>query len=120
MAWKGSLYFQEDPAPDEPRALKDSVVAFTKNGKLQGIAYRQATIHWLRLPLIPVLNSTRQPDSDGWLICRDILEGTYYPAISIYTLPSQSEGATVSVKFGMRLSDTRAEQAHRALDSTRA
>ena len=32
--------------------------------------------------------------------CRDINEGTYYPAASLYTLPEQSEGATVTFNFG--------------------
>lgn len=31
---------------------------------------------------------------------RGILEGTYYPAVSIYTLPNQDEGASVSANFG--------------------
>ena len=30
----------------------------------------------------------------------DILEGTYYPCASIYTMPEQTEGATVKANFG--------------------
>lgn len=33
-------------------------------------------------------------------IYRDITEGTYYPAASLYTLPEQTEGATVTFNFG--------------------
>ena len=32
--------------------------------------------------------------------CRDLMEGKYYPAISMFTLPHQKEGATMSVNFG--------------------
>ncbi len=45
-------------------------MAFTLNGELQGVAYA------------------------------DVLEGTYYPAASLYTLPQQAEGATVRFNFG--------------------
>jgi hypothetical protein len=31
---------------------------------------------------------------------RDVKEGTYYPAASLYTLPEQTEGATVTFNFG--------------------
>ena len=34
------------------------------------------------------------------MLCRDIHEGTYYPAVSLFTLPEQSEGATVTFNFG--------------------
>lgn len=34
--------------------------------------------------------------------CRDINEGTYSPAASIYTLPEQKDGATVTFNFGMQ------------------
>lgn len=47
-----------------------SVVAFTKNGVLQGPAYT------------------------------DFMDGTYYPAASLFTQPSQTEGATVTFNFG--------------------
>lgn len=33
-------------------------------------------------------------------IFRGMLEGTYYPAESLYTLPTQSEGASITVNFG--------------------
>ncbi len=34
--------------------------------------------------------------------CRDVNEGTYSPAASIYTLPEQKDGATVTFNFGMQ------------------
>eukprot|EP00879_Flechtneria_rotunda_P001658 GHRR01001818.1.p1 GENE.GHRR01001818.1~~GHRR01001818.1.p1 ORF type:complete len:329 (+),score=121.76 GHRR01001818.1:277-1263(+) len=54
----------------EPKPLVGSVVGFSKNGKWQGVAYS------------------------------DVLEGTYYPTASLFTLPEQSEGATVQFNFG--------------------
>ncbi|KAI8474829.1 MAG: concanavalin A-like lectin/glucanase domain-containing protein [Monoraphidium minutum] len=54
----------------EARPLPGSGVAFSKNGELQGVAYS------------------------------DILEGTYYPAVSLYTRHCQPEGATVTFNFG--------------------
>ena len=60
---------QEDEQEAGP--LAGSGVAFTKNGVLQGVAYR------------------------------DIPEGTYYPAASLYTRHCQAaEGATVAFNFG--------------------
>ncbi len=35
------------------------------------------------------------------MLRRDVHEGTYYPAVSLFTLPEQSEGATVTFNFGM-------------------
>ena len=32
---------------------------------------------------------------------RDLVEGAYYPCASIYTLPEQTEGATVTFNFGV-------------------
>ncbi|KAA6425420.1 MAG: Set1 Ash2 histone methyltransferase complex subunit ASH2 [Trebouxia sp. A1-2] len=69
VTWKGELYFVDEPTAD-PAKLEGSLVAFTKNGRMQGIAYR------------------------------DINEGTYSPAASIYTLPEQKDGATVTFNFG--------------------
>eukprot|EP01023_Acetabularia_acetabulum_P009550 TRINITY_DN14307_c0_g1_i1.p1 TRINITY_DN14307_c0_g1~~TRINITY_DN14307_c0_g1_i1.p1 ORF type:complete len:386 (+),score=51.10 TRINITY_DN14307_c0_g1_i1:152-1159(+) len=54
----------------EPEQLKGSFVAFYKNGVFQGKAFE------------------------------DILEGTYYAAVSIFTLPEQTDGATLRVGFG--------------------
>lgn len=67
--YKGKWMRIEDP---EPKAdpLPGSVIAFTRNGVLQGVAFR------------------------------DFLEGTYHPAASLYTLPEQAEGATVAFSFG--------------------
>ena len=39
------------------------------------------------------------------MVYRGILEGTYYPEESLYTLPSQTEGATITVNFGESFSD---------------
>ncbi|KAF5840474.1 hypothetical protein DUNSADRAFT_16565 [Dunaliella salina] len=53
-----------------PKTLMGSTVAFSLNGQSQGAAYK------------------------------DIPEGTYYPAASLYTLPEQTEGVTVAFNFG--------------------
>lgn len=54
--YKGKLYYRGTQGIDpEPKPLRGSFIAFTINGKYQGIAYR------------------------------DIPEGTYYPAVSLYT-----------------------------------
>ncbi|GAX74000.1 hypothetical protein CEUSTIGMA_g1450.t1 [Chlamydomonas eustigma] len=62
--------FYEEEPEPTPVPLPGSFIKFFVNGVDQGQAYF------------------------------DILEGTYYPAISIFTLPEQREGATVSVNFG--------------------
>jgi Set1/Ash2 histone methyltransferase complex subunit ASH2 len=51
-------------------SLPGSFIAFTKNGKFQGVAYT------------------------------DIYEGTYYPTISLYTKPTQAHPASVTANFG--------------------
>ncbi|PNH04790.1 Set1/Ash2 histone methyltransferase complex subunit ASH2 [Tetrabaena socialis] len=53
-----------------PETLPGSVIAFSVNGVPQGVAFR------------------------------DFHEGTYYPAVSLYTLPEQTDGATVTLNFG--------------------
>lgn len=69
--YKGNLYLKEEPADEAaPKELAGAVIAFSRNGVSQGIAYR------------------------------DMVEGTYCPAVSLYTLPEQAEGATLSVNFG--------------------
>ncbi len=50
--------------------VQGSMVAFSLNGQSQGAAFK------------------------------DIPEGTYYPAVSLYTLPEQTEGVTVAFNFG--------------------
>ena len=35
------------------------------------------------------------------MVCREVLEGTYYPALSMYTMPEQKEGATAAFNFGV-------------------
>lgn len=67
--YKGALY-QVLPEQIEPRVLPGSVLAFTRNGVVQGVAFK------------------------------DILEGSYYPMASVFTLPEQKEGATVTFNFG--------------------
>lgn len=55
----------------DPRLpLQGSFVAFRKNGEWQGVAYR------------------------------DISNGRYFPAVSVFTLPEQLDGAAVSANFG--------------------
>lgn len=39
VTWKGELYCVDEPTAD-PAKLEGSLVAFTKNGQMQGIAYR--------------------------------------------------------------------------------
>jgi len=41
VTWKGQLFFEDKPEP-EPPALPGSLVAFSLNGSLQGVAYRRA------------------------------------------------------------------------------
>ena len=41
VTWKGQLFFEDKPEP-EPPALPGSLVAFSLNGALQGVAYRRA------------------------------------------------------------------------------
>mmetsp|Transcript_13808 Transcript_13808/g.37303 ORF Transcript_13808/g.37303 Transcript_13808/m.37303 type:complete len:297 (-) Transcript_13808:206-1096(-) len=53
-----------------PKTLLGSTIAFSLNGQSQGAAYK------------------------------DIPEGTYYPAASLYTMPEQTEGVTVAFNFG--------------------
>lgn len=55
---------------EEPEPLEGSQIAFMVNGELQGVAYT------------------------------DIFQGTYYPAASLYTMPSQTDGAAVTFNFG--------------------
>jgi Set1/Ash2 histone methyltransferase complex subunit ASH2 len=69
VRFKGGLY-EEASDQSEPDPLPGSVLAFTRNGVLQGVAIR------------------------------DLLEGTYFPTASLYTLPQQKEGATVTFNFG--------------------
>ena len=44
VVWKGDLYFVDQPEPN-PEELKGSLVAFVKNGVLQGTAYRYPASH---------------------------------------------------------------------------
>lgn len=60
----------EEEQEPKPTQLQGSAVHFFLNGVHQGVAYT------------------------------DILEGTYYPAVSLFTLPEQKEGASVQVNFG--------------------
>lgn len=56
VAWKGGLYFRDEPGGEESKPLKGSLVAFTKNGRLQGVAYRHvAVISSVDVPANPAL-----------------------------------------------------------------
>jgi Set1/Ash2 histone methyltransferase complex subunit ASH2 len=70
VKYKGRLYFTEDEAPGEARPLAGAFVAFWVNGEPQGRAFL------------------------------DVREGTYYPALSIFTHPQQQQPAEVGVNFG--------------------
>lgn len=70
VKYKGRLYFTEDEQPQEARPLPGSFVAFSVNGQWQGKAY-----------------------------C-DVVEGTYYPAVSLYTHAHQMVPAALAVNFG--------------------
>ncbi len=41
VTWKGQLFFEEKPET-EPPVLPGSLVAFSRNGELQGVAFRRA------------------------------------------------------------------------------
>lgn len=60
----------ESPDAPQPEQLKGSAIAFTRNGVSQSVAFR------------------------------DIPEGTYLPAVSLFTDQSQTEGARVACNFG--------------------
>jgi Set1/Ash2 histone methyltransferase complex subunit ASH2 len=67
--WKGTYYYVDEP-PAEQAPMVGAVVGFSKNGKFQGVAYK------------------------------DFLGAVYYPAASIYSMPEQTDGATVTFNFG--------------------
>uniref|UniRef100_A0A383WIE8 B30.2/SPRY domain-containing protein n=1 Tax=Tetradesmus obliquus TaxID=3088 RepID=A0A383WIE8_TETOB len=64
------LLYQVQEDEPEPKPLPGSFVGFFRNGQWQGKA------------------------------AEDLLEGTYYPTVSLFTLPEQAEGATVTMNFG--------------------
>ena len=53
MTWKGELYFVDEPTAD-PGKLEGSLVAFTKNGLMQGVAYRLSPL--LQGFIVQILN----------------------------------------------------------------
>jgi Set1/Ash2 histone methyltransferase complex subunit ASH2 len=63
-------FYYREEQLPEPQPLPGSALAFSLNGAPQGVAYRE------------------------------LLEGTYYPAAAVFTLPEQKEGAAVSFNFG--------------------
>mmetsp|Transcript_34775 Transcript_34775/g.88072 ORF Transcript_34775/g.88072 Transcript_34775/m.88072 type:complete len:333 (-) Transcript_34775:313-1311(-) len=69
VRYKGALYYLDEHEPDA-QPLQGAVIAFTRNGELQGPAFT------------------------------DFPDGTYYPAASLYTLPTQTQGACVTFNFG--------------------
>ena len=89
----------DEPDP-EPAVLPGSVVAFTKNGQYEGVAYRcvvQAKYHrWVTVKL----SASAAFSVAVTCALRDIMEGTYYPAASLFTHPLQAEGASVTFNFG--------------------
>ena len=62
--------YYEDEPEPTPEILAGSVISFTVNGVPQGGAFT------------------------------DVMEGTYYPCASIYTMPEQGEGARLRANFG--------------------
>lgn len=64
------MLYQVQDDEPDPKPLAGSLIGFSKNGVWQGVA------------------------------ARDVLEGTYYPTVSLFTLPDQAEGASVSLNFG--------------------
>ena len=50
--------------------------------------------------MYPLQNAVLVTSIDSPAACRDLKEGTYCPAVSLYTLPDQAEGATVTLNFG--------------------
>jgi len=62
--------YYEDEPEPTPEVLAGSSISFTVNGVPQGAAFT------------------------------DVMEGTYYPCASIYTMPEQAEGATLRACFG--------------------
>ena len=71
VRYRGQLYFTEDSASDQPEPLPDSFIEFFVNGRSQGRCFEGG-----------------------------VLEGTYYPSVSLYTHASQTEPAHVCVQFG--------------------
>jgi len=63
-------WMQLDEPEVAPRPLIGSMIGFSKNGVFQGVAFK------------------------------DFSEGTYYPTVSLFTLPEQEAGATVTLNFG--------------------
>lgn len=71
MRYNGQLYFTEDDSITEAQPLATSFIEFFVNGESQGRAFIDS-----------------------------IKEGTYYPAISLYTHARQVEPVQVKVNFG--------------------
>eukprot|EP00201_Polytomella_parva_P022601 CAMPEP_0175044804 /NCGR_PEP_ID=MMETSP0052_2-20121109/4033_1 /TAXON_ID=51329 ORGANISM="Polytomella parva, Strain SAG 63-3" /NCGR_SAMPLE_ID=MMETSP0052_2 /ASSEMBLY_ACC=CAM_ASM_000194 /LENGTH=193 /DNA_ID=CAMNT_0016308189 /DNA_START=591 /DNA_END=1173 /DNA_ORIENTATION=- len=69
VRFKGQ-WMQLEEQEEKPRRMQGSMIGFSKNGKFQGVAFR------------------------------DFAEGTYYACASLFTLPDQDEGASVSFNFG--------------------
>jgi hypothetical protein len=71
--WGRKAFWKEEPMLDEPRRLEGSFIAFYVNGVRQGEAFR------------------------------DILEGSYFPCLSTFTLPDQQAPVAVRCNFGPEL-----------------
>eukprot|EP00210_Caulerpa_lentillifera_P000492 g475.t1 len=61
---------EEENSSEKEETFSGSLVVFTKNGSFQGVAFR------------------------------DITKGVYYPAVSLFTRPEQTEGASIELNFG--------------------
>lgn len=124
--YKGALYAVDEAAP-EPQPVPGSIVAFSRNGAAQGVAFRccfgaaiavavlwaatHAAVHPQPAAAIAAaLLHGPLGKASAWcnlhacaeLVpgCRDIVAGKYFPAVSMFTLPHQKAGATVMLNFG--------------------
>ena len=70
VRWKGGTYIVEKTNNDETVCHEGSSIAFSRNGKSQGVAFR------------------------------NVMKGSYYAAASLFTLPEQIEGASVQLNAG--------------------
>ena len=71
VKYKGRLYFSENQSMANPRSLEGAYVEFFVNGESQGKVFTDV-----------------------------VLEGTYYPAISMYTHTRQVDAARIRANFG--------------------
>ena len=70
VTWKGQLFF-EDKAEPEPRALPGSLLAFTRNGESQGVAYRRVLQHSMHVSGVPA----KMTRLNAWYVRRTVFAG---------------------------------------------